>query len=56
MPNKLPNGHNIGSGAKQKRRKENKEKSNKQKSESTTIVFVNHGFIIWKEERKMSCL
>ena len=32
MPKKLPNGHNIGGGAKQKRRKENKQKSNKQKS------------------------
>jgi hypothetical protein len=32
MPKKLPNGHNIGGGAKQKRRKANKQKSNKQKS------------------------
>ena len=29
MTKKLPNGHNIGGSAKQKRRKENKQKSNK---------------------------
>ena len=32
MTKKLPNGHNIGGGNSQKRRKKNKQESNKQKS------------------------